>query len=117
LDTHQHRDNAARFIAKLPVEDGVLELILRPYTPQRTSSQNARLWLLHTKAADVTGYSAEEMHEFALMRHFGSKEIQVGDLSRTVPLKRSSARNRKEFGKFMEETEAWYIADFGVWLE
>lgn len=117
LDTPQHRDNAARFIGKLPVEDGAMELIVRPYTPQRSTSQNARLWALHSKAAEVTGYSAEEMHEFALMRHFGTLEIEVGGLKRVVPLKRSSTRDKREFSAFMEATEAWYIADFGVWLE
>ena len=116
LDTVQHRDNAVRYIGRLPVEKP-LELILRPYIAQRTSRANARLWALHAKAAEVTGYSAEEMHEFALMRHFGTKEITVGGITRTVPLQRSSMRNRKEFGAFMEATEAWYISDFGIWLE
>ena len=90
---------------------------MRPYIPQRTSKANARLWALHAKAAEVTGYSAEEMHEFALMRHFGTKEITVGGITRMVPLQRSSMRNKKEFAAFMEATEAWYISDFGAWLE
>ncbi|MEO8718357.1 MAG: recombination protein NinB [Burkholderiales bacterium] len=117
LDTPAHRDNAVRYVARLPVEDGVLELVVRPYIARRSLTQNARLWALHTKAAEVTGYSAEEMHEFALMRHFGTREIQVGGITRTVPLKRSSTRDRKEFAAFMEATEAWYIDEFGVWLE
>lgn len=116
LDTAQHRDNAVRYIARLDVAKP-LEVILRPYIAQRTSKANARLWALHTKAAEVTGYSPEEMHEFALCRHFGTKEITVGGITRAVPLKRSSMRNKKEFGEFMEATEAWYISDFGVWLE
>ena len=116
LDTEQHRDNAARFVGKLQVEDGAMELIVRPYVPQRTSAQNARLWALHTKAAGVTGYSPEEMHEFALMRHFGHKEIEVGGIVRRIPQQRSSMRNKKEFRDFMEATEAWYIDEFGVWL-
>lgn len=117
LDTPQHRDNAARFVGKLAVEDGALELIVRPYTPQRTSSQNARLWLLHSKAAAVTGHSAEELHELMLIRHFGSREIDVAGHRMLVPLKRSSARNKKEFGEFMESVEAFYISELGVWLE
>jgi hypothetical protein len=117
LDTPAHRDNAARYIARLPVEDGVLELIVRPYIPRRSLTQNARLWALHAKAAGVTGYSAEEMHEFALMRYFGHREIEAGGIVRVVPLKRSSMRDRREFAAFMEATEAWYIDAFGAWLE
>ncbi len=117
LDTPQHRDNAARYIGRLPVDDGVLELILRPYVPRRSLAQNARLWALHSKAAAVTGHSAEEMHEFALMRHFGTREIEVAGITRAVPLRRSSMRNRREFAAFMEATEAWYVDEFGVWLE
>lgn len=117
LDTPQHRDNAARFVGKLPVEDGAMEMIVRPYTPQRTTSQNARLWLLHSKAAAVTGYSAEEMHELMLCRVFGTQEIELGGVTRTIPLKRSSARNKKEFREFMDQVEAFYISELGIWLE
>lgn len=116
LDTKQHRDNAASYIGRLSVEKPV-EVILRPFIAQRTSKANARLWALHSKAAEITGYSAEEMHELALMRFFGTQEIRAGGMVRQIPLKRSSVRNKKEFGEFMESTEAWYIQDFGVWLE
>lgn len=117
LDTEQHRDNAARFIGKLPVEE-VMELIVRPYTPQRTSSQNRRLWALHGKAAEFTGHTADEMHEEALCRHFGYTEVTMptGWVKR-VPIERSSTKDKKKFADFMTATETWYIEDFGVWLE
>ena len=104
------------YLSRLPVES-VLCLTLDDYKHPRTLKQNRRLFLLHTKAAEATGYSVEEMHEFALMRHFGHQEISVGNLTRRVPLKRSSTRDKAEFAKFMEETEAFYISDLGVWLE
>lgn len=93
-----------------------------PLREQRSISANARLWLLHTAASDYTGYSKDEMHEFALARHFGYRETQVKDLFtgeiiiKRVPLKRSSARDKKEFAQFMESTEVWYGTEFGVWL-
>lgn len=108
------RNGVLAFIAKMPFD---WEVICRPFVEKRSLEQNARLWMLHSKAASETGHSAEEMHEFALMRHFGTKEISVGGLTRLVPLKRSSARNRKEFTEFMESTEAWYIAELGVYLD
>lgn len=117
LDTNQHRDNAARFIGKLPVEDGAVEVVVRPYSPPRTTSQNARLWLLHTAVANETGNSAEDMHEEALCRFFGyeEKRMPTGWIKR-IPLQRSSTQKKKEFALFMDSTEAWYIEEFGVWL-
>lgn len=116
LDTEQHRDNAARFIGNQSVET-VKEVIFRDYVPVRTSNQNRRLWALHALAAQHTGHSPDEMHEFALMRHFGTKEQTVGGITRLVPLERSSTRNKAQFARFMEATEAWYIDEFGVWLD
>lgn len=110
------RRNVSAFIGKLPFEKPV-EVIVRDFVEKRSLEQNARLWALHARAAEFTGHSSEEMHEFALMRHFGTKEISVGGMVRLVPLKRSSARNRKEFGEFMESTESWYMQEFGVYLQ
>lgn len=93
------------------------------FRPKRSLVANARLWALHTLAAEHTGYSAEEMHEHALCRHFGYAEHEVKDLftgeivTKRIPNQRSSARDTKAFGAFMEATESWYIADFGVFLE
>lgn len=112
--------NVLAFIAKL---SGEWEIIVRPYVEKRSVAANARLWALHGLAAEHTGYSAEEMHEHALCRHYGYTEREIKDpftgeiLTKRMPLKRSSARNKKEFGAFMEATESWYISEFGVWLD
>lgn len=92
------------------------QITVAPYRKQRSEAANRRLWALHTLAAKVTGYSPDEMHEFALCRHFGHRDVKIGKLTMRFPLKRSSARNTKEFAEFMESTEAFYISDFGVWL-
>lgn len=93
------------------------KITLEPWRERRTSEQNARLWLLHTEASEVTGYTPLEMHELALMRHFGADEKMAGGQVLMVPRKRSSTRDVKEFSEFMEATEAWYAVEFGVWLE
>jgi len=116
LDSEGKRQRALRVIETITLEQP-LELTLRPWISRRTNEQNARLWLLHSKAAQTTGYAAEEMHEIALCRHFGYTEIEIGGIRRMVPMKRSSQRDKKEFGEFMESTEAWYISELGVWLE
>ena len=87
-----------------------------PLKEPRSLSQNARLWALHTLAAAVTGYTPEEMHELMLCKFFGTKEIACGGVTRTVPLKRSSARDKGEFRAFLENVENFYAADLGVWL-
>ena len=92
------------------------------FKPNRSDSQNRRLWKLHTLASEFTGYTPEEMHEEALCKHFGFTEVEVKDFftgeiaMKRRPLKRSSARNTKEFAAFMEQTEIWYITEFGVFL-
>jgi len=91
-------------------------LTLGPWKDKRSLDQNARLWKLHSMAAEITGHSPEEMHEFALCRHFGYEEKSCGGIVRRIPLKRSSTRDKAEFSAFMEATESWYGSEFGVWL-
>jgi hypothetical protein len=87
-----------------------------PLKEPRSLSQNARLWALHTLAAAVTGYAPEEMHELMLCKFFGSREIECGGVRRTVPLKRSSARDKGEFRAFLENVENFYASELGCWL-
>ena len=116
LGSEGARRNLLAYLGRVPLEPA-LDVVVRHHVERRSLQANARLWLLHKLASDVTGYAPEEMHEFALMRHFGHREVTVGGITRTVPLKRSSMRDKREFAEFMEATEAWYIAEFGVWLD
>ena len=115
LDSPERVAYAQRVIGKLPL-DKVWDCRIEPHREKRSLKANARLWALHAKAAAHLGYSAEDMHEFALCRHFGFETQRIGSFVRRVPLKRSSTRNTKEFAEFMEATEAWYISEFGVFL-
>jgi hypothetical protein len=113
ITTADQRDRLFQFLSKreLPMQVDVGE----PREP-RSVSQNSRLWALHALASKETGYTPEELHELALARHFGTKEVSVGGFTKIVPLKRSSAREKKEFHEFLEATEAFYAAELGVWL-
>ena len=91
-------------------------MTVEPWYSKRSSSQNARLWLLHTKASQVTGYAPEEMHELMLCRFYGFQDVEFGGVKRQVPLKRSSQRDKKNFAEFMEATEAFYISELGIFL-
>lgn len=121
IDTQDRQQRAAKLISILPLVKP-LKVTIEEYHEKRSDSQNKRLWALHTLASEVTGYTPEEMHELALCEHFGSAEKEcknpwTGDIEiKRVPLKRSSARDVKEFAKFMEATENLYVTKLGVFL-
>lgn len=111
------RTNLVSFLKKLDLGT-TMEVIVRPFYERRTNDQNARLWALHAKAGEHVGCSAEDMHEDMLCHIYGYTEKQMpSGYVKRIPLKRSSQRNRKEFAQFMEQVEAFYISELGVWLE
>lgn len=116
LDTETKRDRAAKIVSQLPVAKP-LKLTVEPFRARRSNTANARLWALHQRAAEHTGMSADEMHEIALCRFYGYEEKKVGGIVRQIPLERSSAKDVKEFARFMEATESFYITELGVFLE
>lgn len=119
VDRPQKRDYAIKVLSKLPVEDGeVWDVVIGRHIAKRTLSQNARLWLLHTAAAKHVGCSPDDMHEDRLCAVFGYTEVKMpSGVVKQVPLRRSSDLNKKEFGEFMEQVEAFYISELGVFLE
>ena len=119
VDRPQRRDHALKVIGRLPVDDGeVWDIIIGRHIAKRTLSQNARLWLLHTAAAKHVGCSPDDMHEEMLCRSFGHTEVKMPTgVTRRIPLRRSSDLDKKEFRAFMDEVEAFYISELGVFLE
>jgi hypothetical protein len=115
IETEQQRDRLAAFIARMSVVP-VQAVTIAEYVPKRTSPQNARHWALLGEAAKHIGCSADDLHEDLLCQHYGFDEIHLpsGRIVRK-PLKRSSARNVKEFGIFMEFCEAYLATELGVW--
>lgn len=116
-------ESQLEFLSKFVLRQSLpFQALLGPLRKKRSTSANARLWALHTLAAEHTGYSPEEMHEFALCRHFGFTEHDVIDfftgevVKKRIPLERSSTKDTKKFAAFMESTESWYGNDFAVWL-
>ncbi len=80
---------------------------------RRSNTANARLWALHTLAADVTGYSAEEMHDLALCRYFGSEEIKAGGLA-LAELERALAAERLNIVKEFNDRAVEEFGDDGA---
>lgn len=114
IENEGQRARLQQFIAsrELPCQ-----VTVGPVREQRSLSQNARLWALHTLAAGVTGHTPDEMHELMLRKFFGVKEIEVKGTTMTVPLKRSSTREKGEFREFLENVENFYACELGVWFK
>ena len=88
-----------------------------PLHERRSLSANARLWKLHSLAAEHVGCSPADMHEDMLAEHFGYTEVSLpSGAYKRIPLKRSSTRDKKEFRDFVEFVEEFYGSNLGVWL-
>lgn len=111
------RTHLVTFLQKLDLTR-VLEVTIKVHQDKRSNSQNARLWALHAAAGRFVGCSAEDMHEDMLCKFFGFTEVKMpSGYTKREPLKRSSQLGKKEFGEFMEQVEAFYISELGVWLD
>ena len=114
MDSTERRAKVCTLLAKLPV-DRAWELVVRPYDPKRSVDANKRLWALHEAAAQVTGYSVDEMHEYCKHRFLQHSTISVGGVKQEVS--GSSAKlSKKAFRDFMDQVEAFYISELGVFL-
>lgn len=119
VESDRQKEQFLAFLSRQPLP---FQASLGPIRETRSLNQNARLWLLHTAASEVTGYTPDEMHEEALCKHFGYTEQERKDLftgeilMKRVPNKRSSTRDKAEFAQFMEATEIWYGNELGCWL-
>jgi len=119
VESERERAFLTSTIAKRPLP---FQAEVGPVVRQRSVAANARLWKLHELASEVTGYDKDEMHEFALCKHFGYREEERKDLftgeitMKRIPNERSSTKDTKKFAEFMFTTETWYGNEFGVWM-
>lgn len=113
IETDDQHRKLLSFLRARPVP---YQVDFGPIRQQRSLSQNRRLWALHQLAAAETGHSPDELHELMLCKFFGTKEIELGGVKRTVPAKRSSAREKQEFREFLDNVENFYASELGVWL-
>lgn len=113
IENPDHCQRLIQFILRRPLP---FQVEVGEIREQRSLPQNARLWALHQLASKETGYSPDELHELMLCKFFGSQEIELGGVKRTIPLKRSSTREKGEFREFLESVENFYASELGVWL-
>jgi len=119
VDTEQKRQACVRTILRLPLDEkgrpGVWDVTIKPWRAKRSLQANKRLWALHKLAAEHTGHSVDEMHDFCCRKFLPAGLIKVGGEEIEVA-GRSSKLNTKEFAEFMEQCEAFYISELGVFL-
>jgi hypothetical protein len=114
ISTADQRDRLKQFIDR---RDLPFQCEIGEPREQRTLSQNSRLWALHSLASKETGHTPEELHELMLAKFFGTKQVHVANAIVTVPAKRSSTREKKEFRAFLENVENFYAAELGIWFQ
>ena len=65
-------DRFAEALRALLDKHGAVEADAKPWKPTRSSAQNAYLFgVCYPLIADAMGYTADEIHEYMLGRHFG----------------------------------------------
>lgn len=115
VDSEDKRARVAKRILALPLEGRIWDVTVKEWEPRRSVDANRRLWALHELAADATGHTAEEMHEFCKLRFLPRTIVKVGGQSVEVAGS-SSTLPQKEFRDFMDRTEQFYISELGVML-
>ena len=115
LDTPEKRSRCARRIEALPLEGQIWDIRIAEWEPRRSVEANKRLWALHQLAAQSTGHSVEEMHEFCKYKFLPHALVKVGAQTSEVSTS-SAALHTKEFREFMDAVEAFYISELGLLL-
>ena len=113
ISTGEQRDRLKQFLDKRELP---MQVEVGDPREQRSTSQNSRLWALHSLAAKETGHTADELHEIMLQKFFGTKQVEVAGIEITVAAKRSSTREKAEFRDFLDNVENFYASELGIWL-
>jgi len=115
-DRPARREHILRVIGKLPTKDGqVWDIRIGPYVQKRTLEQNARLHLIFSKVAALTGGDIESVKLGYKALFLAGKE---GDFAgrKIIIYPRTSKMNKAQLREFMEQVEAHAISEFGVIL-
>jgi len=115
IDTPDKAKRCANRILALPLDGQIWDVRIAEWEPRRSVEANRRLWALHKLAADATGHSIDEMHEFCKLKFLPRALVKVKGEAMEVP-GRSSKLTSKDFRAFMDAVEAFYISELGVLL-
>ena len=129
IATARDFDRAVEFARGL-LAKGPIDWTCGPWKSTRSSEQNNLLWgICYPPLVERTGYTAEEIHEYALGRHFGWVDKRVPKTPRnpegieSVPRRtttrdengKRSVLSKAEFTAFVETVER-IAAEAGVFI-
>jgi hypothetical protein len=83
-------------IKGLPL-DKEIELKMSVHAASRSKSQLAYHWVLMSLISEHTGFTPEEVHDFALRAKFGTKKMKLGELTMEVRRSMSNLGGIKNF--------------------
>lgn len=127
IATEQER---TRWLAFVRAQQLPLDVSCSPYKATRSNEQNNLLWgICYPPLVERTGYTAEEIHEYALGKHFGWVDRKVPKTPRnpagveSVPRRtttrdengKRSVLNKADFAAFVETVER-IAAEAGVFI-
>jgi hypothetical protein len=120
----------ARYIAFLQAQALPLDVSCGPWKSTRSSEQNNLLWgICYPPLVERTGYTAEEIHEYVLGKHFGWVDKRVPKTPRnpegieSVPRRtttrdengKRSVLSKAEFSAFLDTVDR-ISAEAGVFV-
>jgi hypothetical protein len=127
LSTESER---TRWLAFVQAQQLPLDVQCSPYKATRSNEQNNLLWgICYPPLVERTGYTPEEIHEYALGKHFGWVDRKVPKTPRnpagveSVPRRtttrdengKRSVLNKADFAAFVETVER-IAAEAGVFI-
>lgn len=106
-----------------------LEVIIQPFKRRRNNPQNARLWVLHSKAAMAINmltlksgqnkgqkWTREDMHDLFKEMYCGSEYVEING-RKLFRIKSSTDMQIDEMAEAQEKYLAYLISDLGLEIE
>lgn len=91
----------------------VWRITFAPYRAKRSLEQNALLWAVYSKIAEVTGNDTEDIHEAMKMRYLPPKFVKLGEEEVALPAE-SRSLDLTEFSQFVEKVQAFAAQELGI---
>ena len=99
-----------------------LEVVIQPFKRRRNNPQNARLWVLHSKAAMAISllsgarWTREDMHELFKEMYCGSEHVEING-RKVFRIKSSTDMKVDEMAEAQEKYVAYLVSDLGLEIE
>ena len=117
LANNDTRQRLIEFFANLNLEKP-WTVTIAPFRQKRTLSQNALMWKwlneVAEAAADYTGFSADELHDYFKGRFCPVKEVTIAGV--TVERRSTANLTVDEMSEYMTRVHAFVTTELGLYL-